>query len=66
MSKITLSTSMVSFLYKHAHISLIQVDIYSYGLLLYVMMTNGHKPFEELSAGYEIDRAIEEVCCIYL
>ena len=25
------------------------------------MMTNGHKPFEELSAGYEIDKFIVEV-----
>ena len=39
----------------------LQVDIYSYGLMLFVMMTNGHKPFDELSAGYEIDKFIVEV-----
>ena len=38
-----------------------QVDIYSFGLLLFVMMTNGHKPFEELAAGFEIDKFIMEV-----
>ncbi len=37
------------------------MDIYSYGLMLFVMMTNGHKPFEELSAGFEIDKFIVEV-----
>ena len=38
-----------------------KVDIYSYGLMLFVMMTNGHKPFEELNAGFEIDKFIVEV-----
>jgi serine/threonine protein kinase len=38
-----------------------QVDIYSFGLLLFVMMTNGHRPFEELAAGFEIDKFIMEV-----
>ena len=38
-----------------------QVDIYSFGLVLFVMMTNGHKPFEELAAGFEIDKFIMEV-----
>lgn len=38
-----------------------QVDVYSYGLMLFELMTNGHKPFEELSAGYEIDKFILEV-----
>ena len=38
-----------------------QVDIYSYGLMLFELVTNGHKPFEELSSGYEIDKFILEV-----
>ena len=38
-----------------------QVDIYSLGLMLFVLMTNGHRPFEELGAGYEVDKAIAEV-----
>ena len=37
------------------------MDIYSYGLMLFVMMTDGHKPFDELSAGYEIDKFIAQV-----
>ena len=28
-------------------------------------MTNGHRPFEELSAGFEIDKAIEQVCSVW-
>ena len=41
-----------------------QVDIFSYGLLLFTLMTNGHRPFEELSVGYERDKAIKEVVAI--
>lgn len=40
----------------------VQVDVYSYGLMLFELMTNGHKPFEELSTGFEIDKFILEVC----
>jgi serine/threonine protein kinase len=42
-------------------VDLPQVDIYSYGLMLFELMTNGHKPFEELSSGLEIDKFILEV-----
>jgi len=28
---------------------------------MFELMTEGHKPFEELSAGFEIDRFIAEV-----
>lgn len=38
-----------------------QVDIYSYGLLLFTVVSNGHKPHEDLTDPYEIDKAIEEV-----
>lgn len=38
-----------------------QVDIYSYGLLLFTVVSNGHKPHEEITDPYEIDKAIEEV-----
>lgn len=51
----------------------IKVDIYSYGLMLFELMTNGHKPFEELSTGFEIDKFVVEVsiylhvqCCVTL
>lgn len=37
------------------------MDIYSYGLMLFELMTNGHKPFEELSTGFEIDKFVLEV-----
>ena len=36
--------------------------MYSYGLMLFELMTNGHKPFEELSNGYEIDKFVAQVC----
>ena len=34
--------------------------MYSYGIVLYQLITNGHAPFEELSP-YERDKAVEEV-----
>lgn len=37
------------------------MDIYSYGLLLFTVVSNGHKPHEEITDPYEIDKAIEEV-----
>ncbi|KAI6649512.1 Leucine-rich repeat serine/threonine-protein kinase 2-like [Oopsacas minuta] len=35
-------------------------DIYSFGMLVYGLFTNGHQPFEDLLYVNEIDRAIEE------
>ena len=39
-----------------------KVDVFSFGLLLYIVMTNGHDPFDELTTGYAKNKAIEEVC----
>ena len=38
----------------------LQVDIYSYGIVMFQLITSGHTPFEELSV-HERDRAIEQV-----
>ena len=38
-----------------------KVDVFSFGLLLYIVMTNGHDPFDELTTGYAKNKAIEEV-----
>ena len=38
-----------------------RVDVFSYGLLLFYLLTNGHRAFEELSGAFEMDRAVEEV-----
>ena len=48
-------TCMMSLLHHH-----LQVDIYSYGIVLFQLITSGHTPFEELSV-HERDRAIEQV-----
>ena len=40
---------------------LLQVDVYCYGLVMFELMTEGHKPFEELGTGFEIDKFIAEV-----
>ncbi|KAL5473187.1 hypothetical protein EMCRGX_G027636 [Ephydatia muelleri] len=37
-----------------------KVDVFSFGLLLYILMTNGHDPFDELTTGYAKNKAIEE------
>ena len=39
--------------------------MYSYGLLMFTVMSNGHKPHEELTDPYERDKAIEEVISLY-
>ena len=38
-----------------------KVDVFSYGLLLFYLMTSGHRAFEELTGTFEMDRAVEEV-----
>ena len=38
----------------------LQVDIYSYGIVLFQLITSGHTPFEELSV-HERDKAVEQV-----
>ena len=38
-----------------------KVDVFSYGLLLFYLLTNGHRAFEELTGAFEKDRAVEEV-----
>ena len=43
-----------------------QVDVYSYGLMMFELITEGHKPFEELNAGFEIDKFIAEVSDKYM
>ena len=48
-------TCMMSLLHHH-----LQVDIYSYGIVLFQLITSGHTPFEELSV-HERDRAVEQV-----
>ena len=39
-----------------------KVDVYSYGLLLFYLLTNGHNPFEEFTGAFEKEKAFEEVC----
>ena len=42
-----------------------KVDIFSYGLLLFYLITNGHRPFEDLTGAFDKERAFEEVCIIH-
>jgi leucine-rich repeat kinase 2 len=37
-----------------------KVDIFSYGLLLFYLITNGHRPFEDLTGAFDKERAFEE------
>ena len=38
-----------------------KVDIYTYGLVLFYLLTDGHKPFEEIKNAFERDKIVEEV-----
>ena len=48
------------YMYTNDLFLLLQVDIYSFGIVLFQLVTDGHSPFEELLP-HEKDKAVEEV-----